>query len=56
MIMAFMGDHQLKQPLENNLILRAIVEKGIHLPVVRDEIYCQIMKQTISNPKKYSFF
>jgi len=52
MIMAFMGDYTFKHTFDVNHGVRLICEKGIHQPILRDEIYCQIMRQCSENPSQ----
>jgi len=44
--MEYMGDLPRIKELESITIARTIISKAIQMSDIRDEIYCQIMKQT----------
>eukprot|EP00735_Rhodelphis_limneticus_P007191 TRINITY_DN19697_c0_g1::TRINITY_DN19697_c0_g1_i1::g.3343::m.3343 TRINITY_DN19697_c0_g1::TRINITY_DN19697_c0_g1_i1::g.3343 ORF type:complete len:514 (-),score=131.95,sp/Q9C0H5/RHG39_HUMAN/31.85/7e-55,RhoGAP/PF00620.22/9.2e-31,MyTH4/PF00784.12/4.8e-22,MyTH4/PF00784.12/5.9e+03 TRINITY_DN19697_c0_g1_i1:723-2156(-) len=54
-MMAYMGDlpHSKMTPLECGV---ATVKKGVEAEQMRDEIFCQLCKQTNENPKKESLY
>lgn len=51
-IMRFMGDYPTKQSAVD--LGRYVVGKCLELPVIRDEVYCQIIKQVTSHPNRRS--
>jgi myosin heavy subunit len=50
-ILGYMGDRQYSYPI---LLAQEVTRCGLECPSVRDEIYCQIVKQLIDNPGKSS--
>eukprot|EP00743_Colponemidia_sp_Colp-15_P007995 GILK01008660.1.p1 GENE.GILK01008660.1~~GILK01008660.1.p1 ORF type:complete len:2044 (+),score=493.00 GILK01008660.1:237-6368(+) len=50
-IMGYMGDRQGLYPL---MLAQEILSKGVGYPELRDEIYCQLMKQLTDNPSSES--
>jgi len=51
-IMRAMGDYPSKKDWIEHAI--AVIEEGIHTEDLRDELYCQLMKQLLSNARKES--
>jgi len=48
--MRYMGDFPTKQsPVE---LARFVVSKGLSRPLVRDEIFCQLVKQITGNSNR----
>lgn len=52
-LMGFMGDKALQFP---TLLAKEILEKCLESPAVRDETFCQIVKQLSDNPKPFVLF
>ena len=52
MILAYMGDRTIRGRTEDKLALD-ITTKGWSTPVLRDEIYIQLCKQTTDNTRPY---
>lgn len=50
--MRYMGDFPTKQTQSELAIY--LVSKGQIAPLIRDEIYCQIIKQVTSHPNRKS--
>lgn len=50
-ILGYMGDRQYSYPI---LLAQEVTRCGLECPSVRDEIYCQLVKQLIDNPGKSS--
>jgi hypothetical protein len=50
-ILGFMGDRPLPYP---NALAQELIDQGLATPDIRNEIYCQIMKQLIDNPNDTS--
>lgn len=55
-IMKYMGDVKIQINRTPEKILRHIVQRGLRVLQLRDEIYCQLMRQTNKNPKEYVIF
>lgn len=51
MIMKYMGDYPSKKGLDSFKLMQKICQRGIDNPKLRDELYCQLIKQVSKNPK-----
>lgn len=45
--------NDVKASFEENRSLQFILKKGIESPIIRNEIYCQIVRQLNNNPNEY---
>jgi hypothetical protein len=50
-VLGWMGDRQLSYPI---MLLQDIIKKAIQYPGLRDEVYCQTIKQLTGNPSEES--
>eukprot|EP01122_Echinamoeba_exundans_P012210 TRINITY_DN5050_c0_g1_i1.p1 TRINITY_DN5050_c0_g1~~TRINITY_DN5050_c0_g1_i1.p1 ORF type:complete len:1669 (+),score=459.37 TRINITY_DN5050_c0_g1_i1:93-5099(+) len=50
-VLGWMGDRQLSYPI---MLLQDIIKKAIQYPGLRDEVYCQTIKQLTENPSEES--
>lgn len=53
-IMKYMGDYPSKKPRQNTDITDAIMEHSLSQEALRDEVYCQLIKQLIDNRSRMS--
>ncbi|EGG24917.1 class VII unconventional myosin [Cavenderia fasciculata] len=53
-VMTFMGDYPLPKGSNLALVAQEIVLLGIQSPELRDEVFCQIYRQTNRNPRQES--
>ena len=53
LILKYMGDYPYKGQKDKDL-LQALVQMGIDIVIIRDEILCQLAKQTTNNPSSAS--